>query len=439
MGKIGLLLVFILSISIVESKGQINIDAKISEKLAEKQFPPPVHNNRIIRPNRPVIYDINSIQIIDLKLDESKIEQLPSGVYYEVYKNINCSNESRGWVEKMSFSKTLTLNRSVSYTKNINSSKTLSANLQFKGLLTGSASSTESVQITNTRSWSRNETITTNLSRNIDLTVQPYTELFIKLERKVNSARVPFKATVIADGSVTAEYTKICWNCNNPRKTYTWRISNILSESERLFTIEGYISNSSATGLEVKFYENELDRSIDCDEIQDVITAGEIKSDLGVQHELINVSPMAKNIPSLDSLYTVENFDSIQELFNTDDDVQIIVDNVDDFISSEIVLNTDEINSLDFDFVIEEYINTTTIFTDNSVSPVNIRHLSYGPGICNVNTFSSSGNSITTNAPPAIWSEWQEIDAHLGPTSFTYTNQINCDTGVRSQIRYSKR
>jgi hypothetical protein len=107
-------------------------------------------------------------------------------------------------------------------------------------------------------------------------------------------------------------------------------------------------------------------------------------------------------------------------------------------IISELADET-ELNDLSFGLVIEEYFSTTSIKTSNSIANVEVRHLSYGPGFCNVDTRSSLGKTITTAAPPAIWSPWQVLEIHMGEISLTISNTVNCDTGVRSQVKYWKK
>jgi hypothetical protein len=97
-------------------------------------------------------------------------------------------------------------------------------------------------------------------------------------------------------------------------------------------------------------------------------------------------------------------------------------------------------NELDLNFglVIEEFFGSVSIKTSDSVGQVFVRHLSFGPGLCEVETRSSLGKIITTLAPPAFWSEWQPIENHMGAITMNLNTTVKCDTGVRSQVKYWK-
>ncbi|MCF2874044.1 MULTISPECIES: hypothetical protein [unclassified Tenacibaculum] len=88
---------------------------------------------------------------------------------------------------------------------------------------------------------------------------------------------------------------------------------------------------------------------------------------------------------------------------------------------------------------IEEYIDSIIIQTSNTIATIHVRHLSFGPGFCSVETTSSlNGKTISHMAPPAVWSDWVLLDEHTGSFSIEISDKVNCDTGVRSQVKYWK-
>lgn len=88
--------------------------------------------------------------------------------------------------------------------------------------------------------------------------------------------------------------------------------------------------------------------------------------------------------------------------------------------------------------VVSEFSETISVETANVIANVEVRHLSFGPGFCSVDTRSSLGAHITTNAPPGVWSGWQVIEPHAGKITVTLSTSVNCDGDVRSQVRYLK-
>jgi hypothetical protein len=87
--------------------------------------------------------------------------------------------------------------------------------------------------------------------------------------------------------------------------------------------------------------------------------------------------------------------------------------------------------------VVEEFPGSSiSIQTSNSIAAVEVRHLSFGPGACDVVTRSSLGAEFQILALPGIWSGWRAIEQHAGSITVTLSVEIRCDTGVRSQVRY---
>ena len=86
-----------------------------------------------------------------------------------------------------------------------------------------------------------------------------------------------------------------------------------------------------------------------------------------------------------------------------------------------------------------EYRDEVSLTTCNSVAHIKVRFMSFGPGFCAVEARSGvQGDVVGITAPPAVWTGWTDMPvAHLGVVSRTIKNTVHCDTGVRSQVRYS--
>ena len=78
------------------------------------------------------------------------------------------------------------------------------------------------------------------------------------------------------------------------------------------------------------------------------------------------------------------------------------------------------------------------ITTGNAIAPIEVRHMSYGPGFCTVETSTSLGKTISAAAPPLVYGPWIRIEAHIGIVSMTISTRAQCDTGARTQVRYFK-
>ena len=79
-----------------------------------------------------------------------------------------------------------------------------------------------------------------------------------------------------------------------------------------------------------------------------------------------------------------------------------------------------------------------TITTSNSIAMIEVRHMSYGPGFCTVETRTSLGGGNVAAAPPLVYGAWHILEAHAGVVTMTISTEAKCDTGARSQVRYFK-
>jgi hypothetical protein len=89
-----------------------------------------------------------------------------------------------------------------------------------------------------------------------------------------------------------------------------------------------------------------------------------------------------------------------------------------------------------------EYGGSTRINTCvNAASVIYIRVMSLGPGACAVEIYDAGVRPIRNRrgltALPGVWTGWTELLTHYGQTTAVVTNDVKCDTGVRSQVRYS--
>lgn len=86
-----------------------------------------------------------------------------------------------------------------------------------------------------------------------------------------------------------------------------------------------------------------------------------------------------------------------------------------------------------------EYMGSVTVTTCDAIAHIQVRFMSYGPGACAVEARSGVPNdAVGVTALPAVFTGWINMPiAHIGPTTRTITNRVICDTGVRSQVRYS--
>ena len=94
-------------------------------------------------------------------------------------------------------------------------------------------------------------------------------------------------------------------------------------------------------------------------------------------------------------------------------------------------------------YTIEEILGSPseanlTITTSNSIATIEVRHMSYGPGFCTVETRSSLGGGNVAAAPPLVYGPWHTLETHAGVITLKISTEAKCDTGARSQVRYFK-
>ena len=85
--------------------------------------------------------------------------------------------------------------------------------------------------------------------------------------------------------------------------------------------------------------------------------------------------------------------------------------------------------------ITSEYTGSTTVQTCNCKGVVQVRALSNGPGACAV-TFKTSKGETAVTALPHVWSAWVTVYEHTGKTDVTIDNDVLCDGGVRTQVKY---
>lgn len=340
----------------------------------------------------------SDIKSIDIRTDDA--EGLPEEVYFDIYENKNCSSERRGWTETLSLTKTVSLNRSATLSKTLSTTNTIGASVNFPVGIGVNGSVTRNVSFTQSSSWSETETVNESRSRTINLEVRERSILYVKLKRVVKRIKVPMTADITVDGTVVATY-KGTYRIYYPpvddfpadvedvdiEHKITYRISDLISKKQRTYSVDGYLTNASAEDISVEYDERELSDE-ECEAVD-------------------------TNTPLLMGAFVHE----------------------DDGLRSREA----DYKDLSFGLVIDEYFSSTRIETSNSIANIEVRHLSFGPGFCDVETRSSLGGVSKTLAPPAIWGPWGVLESHIGEVGLTITNTVNCDTGVRSQVRYWKK
>jgi hypothetical protein len=391
----------------------INIDKEILERVKTK-IPIKLRNPNL-RLNNVRVKSM-TIESAEFNLLDDKAVFLPEQKVYDVYKNCNNSSERRGWTETLTLNKTVTTSKTVTFSKTISSKFDVKANVSFPKVGGASAGYSKSISVTNSKTWSESQTITENRSRTIDTRVKEFSVLFIKLEKTIYSVRVPFECTLEVEGVIEATYTgtrtmrvlgtkiKIPYQIIKKH-----RISDLLEKANTVFKTSGFIENSSADQLSVSYFERDYDSEVDkCENFE---IDKELESEL--------------------------------KILNEESDKEIIDDNNQEYLIKQledgnIIEDENIISKLDFSETIEEYFGSITITTSNSYATIMVRHLSFGPGGCSVTSNSSLGSSVSHIAPPAFWSDWYLLEQHAGVISITITDTVNCDTGVRSEVKYWK-
>lgn len=399
----------------------IHIDDEIKRRLLSKF---PQSDDKITIAVTALSYDV--IKTSDYVIDENNIVTLPETINQEVYGNKNCSQQQRGWVENASVSTTkgnnVTINRGVTSSKNL----TINANINasFGGIgASGGISSQQSIQISNSFQNSFQAQVTESRQRSIDTTVKPMTILLVKLRNTTSNLRLPFKLTIQIDGEYTVKTTPKFFEIlpgiritdpailEGHATTVTRKISETLSEDERIFLIEGFLDNARSTSIDVTYSERSLTDE-DCTDVSININNNDVNN-------LLDVISSNQNLTE----------DNINTFINLKKEF---------FLPTSAKISKETLEDLEFTLVIEEYFGSITITTANVVGNVEVQHFSFGPGFCNVITRTPS-EAVTINAPPFMWSGWQLLFNHLGEVTTTITNQVNCDTGVRSQVKYFKK
>ena len=76
-----------------------------------------------------------------------------------------------------------------------------------------------------------------------------------------------------------------------------------------------------------------------------------------------------------------------------------------------------------------------TITTADSWANVEVRAMSFGPGMCSTH-ISVGDKTVNYAAPPGIYGPWVIVASHGGRVSYQVSKSDQCDTGTQAQVRY---
>ena len=88
--------------------------------------------------------------------------------------------------------------------------------------------------------------------------------------------------------------------------------------------------------------------------------------------------------------------------------------------------------------IIEPVVSGMKLELGNYVQQVEVRSKSFGPGFCAVE-FNIGRDEVRILAPPLVWSDWVKADtAYLSPANVKVEENVVCDVGVLSEVKFHK-
>lgn len=409
-------LFFLSIICATYASAQIDVDAELTKRIEAKNLASIVANgnNSAKIYLRSLEYDI--VGQTNFKLIDESLIKLPDTYSQEVKAMVNCTPTARAWTEQ--FSLKVETGYGITFTENIQTKKTLQVNAGIQTNI-GSFGTIKGNEITISQTKQKNieHTSTSEYSKSITTTLAPNEKLYIKATTITEVIRVPFECKILLDGDAKFDIHTItpCGSiffgpapCYQIASRPSKKISDLLSEEERTFYIRGFLQNATASDAKLNYDSQSLTPQ-KCDSIRNIEFPQNVQPATTSSNR-----PRESTIVSSDRLITQTPRSQQSSL-----------------------VSKEEYEKLRFNMVIEDYNDAITITTGNVYSKIEVRHWSFGPGFCNVIARTPSAR-VGLNAPPFSWSGWQLLTNHIGSITTTITNEVNCDTGVKSQVRYFK-
>lgn len=184
---------------------------------------------------------VNSLEVV-----EAKVNSLPDEILTEIVEDLNCTDNK----ERSTLSVSLDMSNSWDsrVTKGVNYTKSLTANVGFKGkLVNAGLSGTYSTTVSLTNSQGESERKGVSTTKSIPITVDPGHKYILKYLGWQHQASIPFVGEVVVNGNLEP---------NNDNKK---RISAILNQKQRTITVKGLL-NVSLAG-QTKIVRNSVDES----------------------------------------------------------------------------------------------------------------------------------------------------------------------------------
>jgi hypothetical protein len=405
-------------------KGQIKVDKELTQRIKSKNLVSLIANNAQSVMVSISKLDYNIISSANFKLNEDSIIELPETYTQEVKSSTNCTKINRGWTE--TFTLKVENGYTIRFTESIETKKSIQLNtgIEYKAIKLGGSTSND-ITISNSKQTDIQKTVTSDYTKTIETTLQPGEKLYAKATSLTKNIKVPFTCKFVFDGDVDFDinlivpcrsiFTPPGSQCVNFLSRTTKKLSDILSEEERTFYIKGFLQNASSSAISVT-YASKILSERQCDTVFKSIDPMSTSEYISLVSSIVNTKALTKrNKQTLSKINAGESY----------------------FLKNSILVSNTEYEKINFNLVIEDYNDKITITTANVYSKIEVQHWSFGPGFCNVIT-RTPRTRVGINAPPFTWSGWQLLTNHIGEVTTTITNEVNCDTGVKSQVRYYK-
>lgn len=390
---------------------EIQIDKIMLERMKESQVQKEVDARNQVCRKLPFVGGKDCLRLNlsdirasggDVRYSSVKPASIPETITTESYIFRNCSSSERQ--DSKTVAITYTEGNSITKVDRLSSQSSINAGLQIKALQLGMSES-KTVSFSNTEVNNYTKTVTETIQLNEK--IKPYTALTVNIEKRTSNAYLDFDGDINLDGKLTSH--PCCgWRGDS---IYLGRYRDLVSD-KRPITVRGKIWNAKAMSTTKSYYEKQLDKDDpnDCPPPPGLVAFKSNKS----------TPEIALDAKALSSLST-NDLNSLKG--NTISEVTVI----DPSFVSSITPKT-----------VVPFVNGMSISTSNSISTVEVRAKSFGPGFCGVR-FNTMGGTTQFLAPPLLWGEWMQLTVHMGEVNYTITNEVLCDTGVVAEVRYQKK
>lgn len=205
-------------------------------------------------------FEIRNIKVIgiDVSYGEVTPEAIPDHIEVDEFTAYNCTPTAYTETRKLTLQTAEGI--TVKITKSINTKSDVTANISFGK---GSLGAAKSVSVSLNKDETVDQRETRIDERQVPKTVSPWSAAYVRAEKRVSSAFLPFSGQVLLEGDVyySASFRTPLGKKERIYDQHLGKLSDLLPDrADRIISVEGEVWNATASKVRLEQREDPIDR-----------------------------------------------------------------------------------------------------------------------------------------------------------------------------------